>query len=619
MKRGYAGGLARVNLATYRVYREELNEQHLRKYIGGRGLASKILFEETKSGINPLGSENKLLFLTGPLTGTAIPGNSRYVVAAKSPLTGIWGEANAGGSWAAELKRAGYDGIVLEGVARRPLYLWIHDGEVEMRDASHLWGKTTLETEQAIKKELGDGKIRIVSIGPAGENGVMFASIISELGHAAGRTGLGAVMGSKRLKAIAVRGTRKIGVHNEVACRELARKLNEKIKAYPGWLSWLAKYGTNDASALSRMGALPTQNFRHSMFEGVDKISGETMAKTMVVKHRTCFACPLACNKVIEVKEGRYQGVSGIGPEYETVAAFGSLLLNRNLASIAKANQLCNLWGLDTMSTGAVIAFAMECWEEGIITKKDTEGIEFTWGNHEAMIDAIEKIARREGFGGILAKGVREASRTIGKGSEEFAMHVKGLEVPYHEPRVKKGVGLSYATSNRGACHLQADHDPVFTQENLYPEIGITKPMGMYVLEDKAELVKKSQDLRCATIFSLPNCLYTSMAFTISDFVAVANAVTGWDIDVAELMQTGERIHNLIRMYNVREGITSKDDSLPERFEQPLSQGPAQGQAVTERDLRSAVNAYYHCRGWDQTTGIPTREKLMQLGLQGAI
>lgn len=620
---GYMGKILRVNLSKEKTLKDKLEENITRKFIGGRCLGAKILFDKVSQGINPLGPENKLVIATGVLTGIPFAGNSRYVIMAKSPLTGIWGEANASGFFGPELKCAGYDVVIIEGKADAPVYLWIHDDEAEIKDASHLWGKITGETQKIIREEVKDRKTRVACIGPGGENLVKYACVISDLNRAAGRTGMGAVMGSKNLKAIAVRGTEKIEFAHEKRLMELVRMANREVwEGVYGDL--LHKYGTDgDLDDLNATGRLPTKNFRKCTFEGSDKITGETMAETILKKRGACYACPVACIRVVEAKEPYVIDPAYGGPEYETTAALGSLCMNDNLVAVAKANELCNKYSVDTISTGVVIAFAMECYERGLITKEDTQGIDLTWGNHNAIIQFIEKIAKRKGFGDILAEGVKKAAEKIGKSAEGFAIHIKGQEVPMHEPRGKKGLGLSYATSNRGACHLQAEHDDIFEGERwLCPEIGLGTTLAprdrLYLGKEKAELVKIAGDL-WALYDSLIVCKFTAYpegGIGVRRLTDIVAAATGWEITINELMAVGERAFNLCRAFNVREGITRKDDTLPTRLMEPLREGPYEGEAISRNALHKVLDYYYEFRGWDKKTGIPTRRKLEELDLK---
>ncbi|MBC7263203.1 MAG: aldehyde ferredoxin oxidoreductase family protein [Chloroflexi bacterium] len=616
---GYMGKILRVNLTDKRITEEELEEGVARQFLGGRGLGAKILFDELKPGIDPLGPENKLVVAAGVVTGIPFGGNCRYVIMAKSPLTGIWGEANASGFFGPELRFAGFDALVVEGKSEKPVYLWIHDGEAEIRDASHLWGKITGDTEGLIREELQDSKVRIASIGPGGENLVRFACVLSDIHHANGRSGMGAVMGSKKLKAIAVRGTQKIPLADSGRVLELAKRANKEVweGAYGDLLH---KYGSDgDLDDLHATGRLPTKNFRRCTFEGYENLTGETMAETILVRRDPCFACPVSCNQVVAAKEPYVVDPAYGGPEYETAAALGSLCMNDNLVVLAKANELCNKYSIDTISTGVSIAFAMECYEKGLITKEDTGGLDLTWGSDEAIIQLIEKIARREGIGDLLAEGVKRAAEKIGRGAGEFAMHIKGQEVPMHEPRGKKGVGLAYAISNRGACHLQAEHDDFFEDEAwLFPEIGLDQTVHRLDMgKDKARMVKVLGDFK-ALYDSLSVCMYASWPeggvkpHTIRDIVAAA---TGWDVTMTELMLVGERAFNLCRAFNVREGISRKDDVLPARLMEPLPEGLYSGEAIPQDAFDKMLDYYYEFRGWDKGTGIPTRERLENLGL----
>mgnify|MGYP005839323679 CR=1 FL=1 len=615
----YMGKILRVNLSENRITEEALEENVARAFLGGRGLGAKILFDELKPGIDPLGPENKLIVAAGVVTGLPFAGNCRYVLMAKSPLTDIWGESNASGFFGPELRFAGFDALIIEGKAEKPVYLWIHNGKTEIREASHLWGKITGDTEKLIKEELKDDKIRIASIGPGGENLVRYACVLSDIHHANGRSGMGAVMGSKNLKAIAVRGTQKIPLADSERVRQLAKQASQEV--WEGaYKDLLHQYGSDgDLDDLHATGRLPTKNFQRCTFEGYENITGETIAATILVRRDPCFACPVTCNLVVAAREPYVVDPAYGGPEYETAAALGSLCMNDNLVVLCKANELCNKYSLDTISTGVTIAFAMECYEKGLITKEDTDGLELTWGSDQAIIQLIEKIAKREGIGALLAEGVRRAAEKIGKGAESFAMHIKGQEVPMHEPRGKKGVGLSYAVSNRGACHLQAEHDDFFEDPSwLFPEIGLDKTIDRLDMgREKARMVKVLGDFK-ALYDSLSTCIYASWPEggvrlqTIKDIVAAA---TGWDVTLAELMTVGERAFNLCRAFNVREGISKKDDALPARLMEPLPEGLYQGEAIPKDQFEQMLDYYYEFRGWDKETGIPTREKLEALGL----
>jgi len=609
-----------VDLSNKTTREETVSEEDLRKHIGGRGLAAKILFQELRPGIDPLSQENKLVFAVGVLEGSMMPGASRYGVFAKSPLTGIWGEAHAAGSFGIELRNTGHVAIVIEGASPTPVYVYVKDLQVRINDASELWRKPTGETEDKIKTEVGEPKAVVASIGIGGENLVNYASVISERHRAAGRCGLGAVMGSKKLKAVAVRGTGELQVTNIEKLKKMTKiyMKNWKTHGRNDWIKDLPMNGTDGGlESLNEEGLLPTKNFKEGTFEYAEDITGETMTKTILVGRQTCPGCPIGCMRKVAVKDGPYAPVVPEygGPEYETVGSFGSTCCVKDLKAIAKANMLCNMYGVDTISAGVSIGFAMECFERGIITMEDTGGIDLTWGNADAMVKLVEDIAYKRGFGATLALGTRRMAEKFGQGSEKFAAHVKGLEIPIHEPRGKKGVGLSYATSNRGACHLQTDHDPAFEKENFDPAIGITEKISRYSTDrTKVDYVIKGENHR-ALLDSLIMCKFAGEGYKTLQLIQVIKAVTGWYTNAEELMKTGERIFNLCRAFNVREGITCLDDRLPHKIGEPATTGPTRGQALDATTLGLMLDNYYEIRGWDEITGIPTRSKLEELGL----
>lgn len=484
MPYGYNGRWLRVNLTTHEIKVEEVPDRIYRMYLGGRGFGAYLLFKELRPGVDPLSPENKLMFAVSVITGAPIAGVNRVSVVAKSPLTGGYGEAEAGGFFATELKFSGYDAIVFEGRSEKPVYLWVKDGKAELRDASRLWGKTTKETVEEVKKELGEPSARVACIGPAGEKLVRFANVMFDNRYAAGRGGLGAVMGSKNLKAVIVRGSKRpFEFYNISKLVEIAKWFNENWRKYPGAVS-RSTYGTAElVTPLNKDGILPTLNFRGGSFDKADAISGEAMNNTILVGRESCFACPIECKRVVKAQPPYETDPDYGGPEYETIVSFGSLCGVGDLNAVSYANQICNAYGVDTISAGVVIAFAMECFENGVINEEDTDGIKLRFGDAEAMIKTLLKIVNREGFGDVLAEGVKKASEIIGRGSEKYAMHVKGKEVPMHEPRGKVGVGLMYALSPIGADHLQAVHDPVFEQERDYlKSIGITEPVNRLFL-----------------------------------------------------------------------------------------------------------------------------------------
>ncbi|MEM2912992.1 MAG: aldehyde ferredoxin oxidoreductase family protein [Candidatus Bathyarchaeia archaeon] len=611
---GFAGRILKVDLSSGQVSAEDLDLSLARSLIGCLGIASKIMLEELNPEAEPFSPENKLILATGPLTGSSAPAANKSIVISRSPLTNIWGESIFSSNCGIELKRAGYDMLIVEGRSNKPVYLWIHDDGAEIRDASGIWGMETFLACDAVKSDLNEKDAAVVSIGPAGERLVRLSCIISDNGRAAGRCGLGAVMGSKRLKAIAARGTKKIEVAYPNSLNdsreEILEVVTENLKAF-------SEYGTSrGVVAFEEMGNLPIKNWTRGRFSGAANISGVRMAETILIGKKACFACPVACGRYVKVSEGPYAPLEGYGPEYETIAALGSLCMNDNLESIAKANDLCNRFGLDTISVGATIAFAMECYEKGIITKGDTGGIELTWGNHEAMIKMVELIGRREGFGAVLGEGSKRAAEKIGRGAENYAMHVKGLEIPMHSPYRFKEMGLQYATSERGACHLRG-FSMLPARGILIPDIGLDKKLDGFTIEGKSHVVKIMQDA-CRMIDALGICKFIVLFGKVSliTLTKLYTAVTGWEVTLEDLMRAGERIWMLQRVFNVKMGTKREDDSLPKRFlEEPMKEGAAKGQVV---ELEPMLKEYYAERGLDEN-GKPMEKKLKELNLDFAV
>lgn len=615
MNYGWMGRRVIIDLSREKSVKEQLKEELLKSYLGGRGINVKVLHDLVSQNLDPLSPENPLIFGTGPVTGTLFPSNGRHNVTSKSPLTGILGDSNSGGFWGPELKFAGYDQIVLVGRSRKPVYIWIDDDGVQIRDASNLWGETTWETDRLIKEELGDEAIQIACIGQGGENLVRYAAIMNNLARAAGRTGMGAVMGSKNVKAIVVRGSRGVGIAHPELFEELCKDAFEKIYRAASYES-RSKYGTTMLiSIYNTMGVLPTRNSQTGVFEGAEEISGEVLLEKYVVKNKACFSCPIHCSRYFSMKN--FYETSGEGPEFETLCSLGARCGNSNLESILYANNLANQYGIDTISTGNVIAFAMECYEKGLITDSDTGGIEFTWGNHEAIVEAVKKIAFREGFGDILADGVKRASEKIGRGAERFALHVKGLEPPEQDVRGLKAWGLGWAVSSRGADHLRAFPLPetTWTPEEVKETFGTEKAADRFAYLGKADMVKHFEEI-CAISDSMEMCKITLIALKAlkpEDAAKIIYAVTGWEIDDRELLRVGERIVNLERLFNLREGISRRDDTLPERYlKRPMPEGPSKGNIV---ELEPMLDRYYELRGWNARTGIPERKKLEELNL----
>jgi len=619
MPNGYNGKILRVDLERESIEVEEPNEILYSRYLGGGTLALYYLLKELKPRTDPLAPENILIFSGSVISGTPAPGLSRFSVAAKSPLTGAFGEAEAGGWWIPELKFAGFDAIHIRGRAKRPVYLWIHEGETEIRDASPIWGKFSKETQEEIRRELKDDRIRIALIGPAGERTVRSACILNELKHVNGRTGLGAVMGSKNLKAIAVRGRKRMEVADEESVKRLTRWLKD---TYEEPYFSIGNLGTSRVTTmLSEQGILPTLNFREGSFAEADAISGETMSKTILVRRGTCYGCFVRCKREVEVGAPYFVDPIYGGPEYETVAAFGSMCGIGDLGAISKANQLCNAYGLDTISTGGLISFAMECYEKGILTGRETSGLELQFGNTEAMLRMVEMIGEREGIGDILADGMLSAAEKIGKGAKEYAIHVKGMPVPFHEPRGKIGVGLGYAVSATGPDHMEYPHDPFWATEAgiaLLRPLGIFEPVDVFDLGPQKVRIFVYLQQYWNLLNSLGVCMFTAKPFgtqTLNGIVDYVKAVTGWETSLFDLLKVGQRHANMARIFNLREGFTARDDTLPDRFFRPMEGGTLKGKKINREEFSKGLGTYYEMMGWDPETGVPKKAKLAELDL----
>lgn len=586
--KGYAGKILRVNLSQRKIRTEDLSEGMCREYIGGKGFGAKILYEETTPRTDPYDPSNLLIFATGPLNGTTLSGAAKFCAIFKSPLTEIWGESQCGGYFAPQLKYAGYDMVIINGRSEKPVYITIKDEEIGLSDASHLWGEDTFETERTLKEDHGK-KFQVLSIGPAGENLVRYACINHAGGRQFGRCGGGAVMGSKRLKALAVSGSGSVEISRPDKFDDFRRELNEKIRER---LKSLIEYGTPPIMALTNTtGTLPTRYWAEGRFEGFEKINATAM-KRMVKRSKACFACSVACGKVSEIKTGLYAGTVVEGPEYETLFAFGSLCGNDSLDSITKANEICDRLGIDTISAGNVIAFAMECYERGLITKEKTQGENLTFGNQEAIISVLRKIACREGIGDILSQGVRKAAKIIGKDAEKLAVHVKGLEPPGYDPRGLKGAALAYAVSCRGACHLRhMAYRPDLTGKPPFGEGKIDR----LSYSGQARMVEESEDfytLIDSMVLCRFVCLPTIGPILWEELVRLYSIVTGVRVKKKELVALATRINNLVRSFNVREGIDRADDNLPERFTKEC----VEGQIVDKEKFETMVDDYYRIR-----------------------
>jgi aldehyde:ferredoxin oxidoreductase len=604
--KGICGKLLEVDLTSGKTKDTVISDEMVEKYLGGRGLGARLLFDSLPFKTDPLSPENVLLFLTGPLTGSMVTGSSKFVVVTKSPLTHGWCDSYSSGRIAVELKKAGYDGMAIRGRSSHPCYLKIDDGGIEIREADRIWGKDSFETEKMLKEVEKNASAGVSSIGPAGENLCKFACISSDLYRQAGRGGVGAVMGSKRLKAIVVKGTKGADLHDRQKLVELNRENYQRSRKSQVAQARM-KYGTPLTLNITHAGGiLPTKNFQYGTWEkALEKIDSVGVHKS-VKSHKPCLSCFVPCSLTTEVGEGKYQGISVEGPEYETLGMFGSNLLIDDLPVIIQANILCDKLGLDTISTGNVIGFIMECFERGLISERETEGAEIRFGDGEATLAAVEMISYRKGFGDILAEGVRVAADHIGKGSERFAMHVKGLEFPAYEPRGAFGSGLSYAVSPRGACHRRA-WPPAKEILGGYPP---------YTAEGKAEMIKGLYDENCI-LHSLLVCDMPAkfIPLSLDDYATYFQAVTGGSISASDFLTTAGRIETLIRLFNLREGFTRKDDTLPYRtLLEPLPDGPAKGQCIGEENLHRMIDDYYKCRGWD-SAGVPTEATLQKYSL----
>ena len=622
MESGYNGKILRVDLSRGSTSVEEPDEHFYRQYLGGTALISYYLLKEQKAGIDPFCPESKLIFAPGIITGAPVGGSGRNAVGAKSPLTNAFSTSEGGGYWGAELKHAGYDAIIIEGKAKKPVYLWIEDGKAEIKDASHLWGKTTAETQELMRQELGDSGVRTALIGPGGENLVRFAGIVNDLGHFAGRTGLGAVMGSKNLKGVAVRGHNPPEMADPEEIKNIAKQFRDSVKTHP-YLEEYSTLGTlGGIAAYSHNGGLVVNNFQESVFDEVDKISEDTYIATIRSGRGTCYACPVKCKQKVTVGEP-YNVSSELynGPEYETVVSFSSCCGVGDLGAVAKADELCSAYGIDTISCGVTISFAMECFQRGLLTEQDTNGLQLTFGNAEAMLQAIEMIAKREGFGDVLAEGSARAAQKIGKGSEQYAMHVKGSELPMHNPYFKPITGLGYALSPTGADHLRNLMSPQGLTKpgaglEQYKPLGLLDPMPREEFSSPARIrmytyaVLWRTALDCASM-----CYFCADGYRHDQVAEIVRGITGWSTTVWELMKVGERCANMMHAFNLREGFTREDDRLPERFHQPLAAGPIKGTKIDKEEFKRAIDTYYKMMGWDEQ-GIPQREKLQELDIE---
>ncbi len=613
-KGGYAGKILRINLTDQTSQEEIIPNELVRDYLGGAGFAIKYLYDEVKPKTPALDPANKLIFAVGPLTATGASCASRMAVVAKSPLTGAVGMALAGGQFPAEMKRAGYDMIIIEGKAEKPAYVTVKEGEVKFRNAEKLSGMQTTDTQMVIKDELGDQNYRIACIGPAGENLIPMACIVNER-RAAGRKGLGAVMGSKNLKAIAVRGTKRPDVVDAEKFRKARQAMNKAMKDSPVLYPQFSKSGTPMVvDATSAMGIYPINNWSATGEIDMVKGLGDAAQARMIVHKAHCNDCPVGCSQIKLVTAGPYAGYMSEGPEYETTYSLGSTLGIDYLPAVIAADRLCDEYGLDTMSAGVVIGFAMELYEKGILTKKDTDGLELKFGNHSILLEMLRKITYREGLGNILAEGTKKAAEKIGKGSEFYAMHVKGLELPAYDVRGAKAHGLNYATSYTGA-----DHNRGYAFQEIF-DIPVPEKVDRFAIKGKGRLTKWNQDVRSVTCDCAPMCAFLlDMAvpgIACQNTADLVNAAAGTDFTPEEIERIGERINNIARLFNIGEGFSRKDDTFPKRLmTEAIKEGPSKGQLISQADLDSMLDEYYSERGWDKD-GTPTDSKLKELGVK---
>ncbi len=612
---GYTGKMLMVDLSRKTSESKSIPEDWLKDYLGGEGVAMRLLVDMMDVDADPLDASEPLIFATGPLTGTAAPCSGRCCVVFRSPATGTLGASNAGGHFAPALKRAGWDLLVVTGRADNPVYLMIEDDKVEIRDAGAIWGKGVSDTEDAIKAEVDLRGLQIASIGPAGEHGVLFAGIMTDKHRAFGRGGPGAVMGSKHLKAVAVKGSHSLPIADAEALKAAAAGAREELFDEVFVKEELAPFGTPSFyDAINALGILPTKNWQHTEFpDSVGLLTHEAYHETLDVKPYACFGCPIGCGRRTTIKDGPYAGMHGGGPEYETVAAFGSKCLVTDLNAIAAANHIANDLGLDVISTGQVIATATEWAEQGILKPEQMDGLQLAWGDGEAVIEAVKLIGRREGLGRMLSRGVKRAAEELGPEAELAAQHVKGLEMAADGVRASKGEAVIHATSARGADHLRPFAAGIDAFGYREPELGIEGDID-FLEDDNKEWIGPLQALSMATNM-LGVCLFASITLAIkpSTWAQLTSAAVGYPLDKEGLLEAAERVINLERMINARFGFDRQDDVLPRRFlEEPAPDGRGEGQVV---DLETALDSYYTGMGWDLETGLPTSQTLERLGL----
>lgn len=609
------GKMLKINLTDRTIDLSRISEEWTRMYVGGEGLAAKILYDNLEPGMDPMDEKNLLVFTTGSLTGTKAPSCGRLCIGYKSPLTGTIGMTNVGGHLAPMIKRAGYDVVLITGRSSSPVYLYINDESVEFRDASLIWGLDTEKTEDKIREDLQNPRVRIAEIGPAGEKKVLISSIMVDKHRAAGRGGPGAIMGSKNLKAIAIYGSTKPEVSNPEMMDIYSNKARAELESESFVRDELKPFGTPSfTDSINALGLLPTRNWQFTTFDAMDKIGHKAYHETLNVKPWACYGCPIACGRHTEILDGEYKGETGGGPEYETLGAFGSKCFVSDLNSIVKAGYICNRMGLDTISTGQTIASAMEWFEKGLIDKETTGGIDLSFGNAESMVKMTEMIANREGYGNILAEGSLRAARKIGPEAEKYVFQVKGMELASCGVRASKGESLSHLISPRGADHLRPYASVIDAFGYVEPELGIHEKVSPFEDENKW-WVKPFMELSMITNL-LGVCLFASITLAVkgSTWTGLHNAATGDNKSLDEMMECAERVINLERMFNAREGFDRKDEKLPWRLsKEPAPDGLGKGLVANEQVM---LDEFYESMGWDLKTGLPTNDTLTRLKLR---
>ncbi len=622
MPYGFKGKVLHVDLNRGAYEVEQLDKNFYRKYMGGAGISNYYALQEIPPKCDPLGPENALIFSAGLLAGTPAPAVPRYTVTAKSPLTGAIGKSEAGGFWGPELKKAGFDAVIIKGSSEKPVYLLIKDGECFFKDASEIWGKDILYSQEYLKEREGKG-VKVAQIGPGAENQVAYGNITNELAHFNGRNGLGAVMGSKKLKAIVAGGSEKVECYNRQVAKDLTRWVNANLKEHP--LAYaLYKNGTPGGVTVQNAGgALPTRNWQDNVFENAEDIGAESLER-MLINRKSCFSCPVRCKRVVELEKNDLNIDPKLGgPEYETLACLGSNLGIGDLEIIAKANELCNRYTIDTISFGMTLSFAMECFEKGLITEEDTGGYNLSFGNKEVLLPMIEKTAFKKDFGAKLALGSRAMAKEISEEANESLLQVKGQEMPAHDPRVKTGVGFQYALSAHGADHWVAQHDNMYKEKDsqtlkTIEPLGIIEPVPATDLTEEKVRLFYYTHLLTMMYDCLGVCVFgyiTRSMIPLDKLVDLVKGVTGWDTSLWELMKAGERVSVMMRAFNAREGFTSKDDFLPQRLYEDIASGPLSGSGkINPESFRQAMDLYYQVAGYD-SQGDPSKGKMAELGL----